>query len=86
MIIDNTYFKGDIYIPNAKPGITSNVTEVDGEVKDFIYEYAEECLFDCLGPLFIEFKTKLDSSKENGLIENAEEKWDHLLKWNFILC
>jgi len=80
MIINNTYFKGEIYLPQAKPGITSNVTEVDGEILDFIYDYSESCLEYCLGlELFLDFKDNLDNKKENGLKDLADPKWDLLL-------
>jgi len=44
MIIDNTYFKGELYIPHAKPGITDDVTEVDGAIINFINEYVASVL------------------------------------------
>lgn len=80
MIIDNTYFKGELYIPHAKPGITDDVTEVDGAVTDFIEEYVAECLLKCLGyDLYREFSLVLDKAKSNGLVDGSPIKWDQLL-------
>lgn len=80
MIIDNTYFKGDIYIPHAKPSITDSITGVDDEIIAFINEYARECLYQSLGPvLFAELDDNLDSTQPDGLSIAADAKWDELL-------
>ena len=80
MIIDNTYFKGELYIPHAKPGITDDVTEVDGAIINFIDEYVVECLIKSLGyDLYSEFSAVLDKAKPNGLTDGTEEKWNQLL-------
>lgn len=80
MIIDNTYFVGKRYIPHAKPSITDNVTAIAADIKDFIHDYEVECLTKCLGySLARDFISKLDSTKPNGLIDGADEKWDSLL-------
>lgn len=80
MIIDNTYFVNEIFIPHAKPSITDDVTAVSKDITSFIDTYSKECLAKCLGfALFKEFSEQLDSTKANGLIEGADEKWNKLL-------
>ena len=80
LIIDNSYFINDIYIPHAKPSITDSVTGVGTEIVSFIDEYERECLIKTLGyQLFKEFETKLDRNSINGLVNNADVKWDYLL-------
>lgn len=78
MIIDNTYFIGEVYISHAKPSVVD--VDVDNELSLFIDDYARDCLIKCLGyNLFLEFEAQLDSTKDNGLKESADEKWDRLL-------
>lgn len=86
MVINNTYFKSEIYLPHAKPGITDNVTSVDAEIIDFIYDYSRECLLYSLGPsLFLLFETELDPTQPNGLKTTSDIKWDRLLNgYNYI--
>jgi len=80
MIINNTFFKGEFYIPHAKPNVSDNVTEVSGNIIDFINDYSRECLFKSLGSLlFYEFKSVLDSNKQNGLKDGTDSKWNDLL-------
>lgn len=80
MIIDNTYFKNEIYIPHAKPSVTDAVLAVEGDILAFIDEYARECLLSCLGrKLFYDFESQLDSANANGLKAGADTKWDNLL-------
>ena len=80
MIINNTYFKGEIYIPHAKTSITDTVRDIEGEVVDFINEYSRDCLFKCLGSsLFYELESKLNPANDNGLIDGVDVKWDSLL-------
>lgn len=79
-VINNGYFKGEIYISSASPSITDDVSAVDADVIDFINEYEDDCIIKCFGlTLGLEFQSKLDSTKANGLIDGAEEKWDWLL-------
>jgi hypothetical protein len=79
-VINKEYFKGEIYVSHAKASITSDVTGVESDLQGFIDEYVEDCIFKCFGlELGIEFRSKLDSSKENGLIDGAEDKWNWLL-------
>ena len=41
MITKNTYYKNNVYIPHAKPSITSDVTTVSAELEDFIYNVVD---------------------------------------------
>lgn len=80
MIIDNTYFKNEIYIPHAKPSVNDEVVAVDIELVSFINEYERDCLIKCLGfSLFNEFLAVLDSTKPNGLVDGVNAKWNDLL-------
>lgn len=80
MIIDNSYFIDEIFIPHAKPGITDDVTAVSQDIASFIDAYSRESLIKCLGfPLFKEFSEELDITKPNGLKDTALPKWDELL-------
>lgn len=80
MIIDNTYFKNEIYIPNAKPAVTGALKGVALEVAFIIEEYTRDCLIKCLGySLFLELESKLDITKPNGLKDGVDAKWDNLL-------
>lgn len=80
MIINNSYFTGDIYIPHAKPSITDDVSGVENEILSFIEDYERECLLNCLGyELFIEFEKNLDSTQPDGLSGDADSKWHDLL-------
>lgn len=80
MIINNGYFKNEIYIPHAKPEITDDVTTVASDMLDFIEAYSRDCLVKCLGfALFKEFSGQLDPVEANGLKSGADQKWDDLL-------
>lgn len=80
MIINNTYFHGNIYIPHAKPSISDPVTGVDNEVISFINKYAEDCGIKCFGSqLFSELKLNLDSNEASWVDPLAEDKWDELV-------
>jgi hypothetical protein len=80
MITNNTYYVNELYIPHAKPSITSDVTTVSAQLDSFIDEYERECLIKCLGlQLFREFEATLDSSKANGLKDSMDAKWNELL-------
>lgn len=87
MIINNTYFKGDIYIPHAKPSITDDISGVEDTVLSFIDEYSRECLLHCLGvELFNEFSDVLDDTLPDGLSVTADVKWDDLLNGKTYQC
>lgn len=80
MITNNTYYKGDIYIPQAKPSITEGATEINAEFAFMIEKYEEDCLIKCLGhQLYMEFAEQLDTAQANLLKVGADEKWDRLL-------
>jgi len=80
MIIDNTYFIDEIYLPNAKPGITNSIKSVDANLVRLINERTRECLIKCLGfALFSEFAAVLDNTSPDGLLPATAQKWDDLL-------
>jgi hypothetical protein len=80
MIIDNSYFIDEIFIPHAKPGITDEVTAIGADITSFIDTYSREALVKCLGyALFKEFSAELDATQPNGLKVTAAAKWDKLL-------
>lgn len=80
MITNNTYYKRELYIPHAKPTVTSDVLTVSEELDAFIDKYERECLVKCLGlPLAVEFIATLDEANSNGLKNGADSKWDDLL-------
>jgi len=80
MITNNTYYKNELYIPHAKPSVTSDVTTVSAELNAFIEEYERECLIKSFGlPLYLLFEAELDSTETNGLKDTADTKWDDLL-------
>lgn len=80
MIINNTYFKNDIYVPKAKPSIVNDITSLSTDLVSFIDEKEAECLIECLGlPLFIELRDQLDFNEPNLLLPTADQKWDDLL-------
>lgn len=79
MIITNTYFQGEIYLPHAKPGISDDV-KLERQVIGFIEDYTYDCLIKSLGSrLFYEFQTQLDIEKANGLKDSVDAKWNELL-------
>lgn len=80
MIIDNTYFVDEIFLPHAKPSVTDDITAVSNDITSFINTYSEECLNKCLGfALFKEFSSQLDKEQTNGLKTTADDKWNKLL-------
>ena len=80
MIIDNTYFIGEIYEPHAKPSVTDGITGVDTNMLEFISEYAEDCLVKSLGyDLAALLIAELDPIQSNGLKVTADVKWDDLV-------
>tara|TARA_R110000850_G_scaffold34863_2_gene93572 strand:- start:9498 stop:10160 length:663 start_codon:yes stop_codon:yes gene_type:complete len=79
MIIDNTYFYGEFYLPQAKPSLHAE-NSVASKVTDYIDEYSSMCLLKCLGYiLFEEFASVLNPIRENGLEDNSAQKWSDLL-------
>lgn len=81
-IVKNTDFtKGRFKIPNATDiAPDSDLIGNKSELGEFIEEFEEEALILTLGyTLYAEFKTQLDPSNSNGLIDGADQKWDDLL-------
>ena len=80
MITKNTYYKNEFYIPLAKPSVTSNVTSVSSELDAFIWKYERKFLVRCFGLVMAKvFMDSLDKTKDNGLKDLADEKWNRLL-------
>ena len=81
MIIINTeYFQGEIYLPHAKPGISSGVKDVENKVQSFMEDYVLDYINKSFGPkLANEFINELDDAEANGLKSGADQKWDNLL-------
>lgn len=87
MIVNNTYFKGEIFIPHAKPSITDSTTGVADEILDFIGEYEQECLINCLGTsLFNDFIINIDVNEPTLIDINSDEKWDRLMNGHDYNC
>ena len=79
-IINTTYFKGEIYLPHAKPGISNTLTDVEVKVNNFIDEYEQDCLVKSLGiRLADEFFKELDTSEPTYIKSGSDVKWDELL-------
>jgi hypothetical protein len=80
MIINNAYFVGDIYIPQAKPSITDEVVDSGNHFPVLRDKLVDECLFKCLGERLYELLiAELDITRANGLKEASDTKWDRLL-------
>ena len=80
MIINNSYFTGEIYIPHAKPSVSSKTKGVAIDMIAFIDDYERDALIKSLGyALSREFIAELDEDKPNGLKDTADVKWDELL-------
>lgn len=80
MIIDNTYFKNDIYVPKAKPSIVNDLSALSTDLVSFINEKEAECLIRCLGlPLYLLLLEEIDVSAATKLKPTADPKWNDLL-------
>lgn len=80
MIINRTYFKGDIFIPNMIDDVSDVVLDIKVDIDDFITEYVRNCLDLVLGSVLSkEFREQLDKSTVNGLKVTAVAKWNDLL-------
>lgn len=77
MIIDDSYFTGDIYLPQVGDE-ASTVANNNGKLQSFIDEYEPKILEMALGfELYNEFKENLT---EGGELEvGAQDKWSDLL-------
>jgi len=80
MITNTTYYKGDIYIPEAKPSITEELLETTNNFSEIISGYEEECFIDIFGFIFYnEFASQLNLDRPTLLKDEAHEKWGWLL-------
>lgn len=80
MITDNTYYKGDIYIPEAKPSISDEVLNEENSFFFMLNKFEEDCLIKCLGHILYEnFISEIDSNEATLLKNSSDEKWDRLL-------
>jgi hypothetical protein len=80
MIIDNTYFINELYIPHAKPSVTSDVVTVDSQLNSFINKYERDCLVRCLGlKLYNEFISNIDVNQKTLIKTTSDDKWNKLL-------
>jgi len=80
MITNRTYYKGEIYIPEAKPSASNASSSAIEEVESFINEYEEDCLLKCLGPsLYNDLILNIDESQESLIDTNSDQKWDDLM-------
>lgn len=86
MIVDNTYFKNEIYIPNATPSVAGSVAGVGSNVIDFINKYEAECLRLCLGPLYIELLDNIDENGPSLIKQSSDIKWDELVNGKEYIC
>lgn len=79
MIIDNTYFKGDLYINQAKPSIMA-ASDQDQEFTTILNKYEENCLEEVLGhQLYRELAGKIDKNESSLIKAGSDAKWDELL-------
>lgn len=81
MIIERSYFIGEIHIPNSQNlEPNSDVVGNGSDLDLFIEKHERSILIKCLGyGLFRKFESQLDSSKSNGLKDDTSEEWDDLL-------
>lgn len=80
MIVDNTYFVNELYIPNAKPSVTSDITTVQSELNSFINKYERDCLIRCIGyTLYAELVSMLDLAETTLIKTGSDAKWDDLV-------
>lgn len=80
MIITNSYFTGELYIPHAIPSVTDNVTQVNADMLEFIERYERDCLIKSLGLiLYNEFVTNIDILEATLIDSGAQPEWDELM-------
>lgn len=79
MIVNNTFYSGELYIPQAKPSITNGI----GTDDDFAFinnQYEEDCLIKCLGSeMYNDLVDNIDTGQANLLKVTADTKWDYLI-------
>ncbi len=80
MIVNNVYFKNDIYLPHAKVSATDAVKDVESKLDDYIDHYEQDCLFKCFGSiLYTEFIATLDDTETTFIKSGEDAKWGYLL-------
>lgn len=83
MIINNTLFVDEYYIPHARPSITNDITTVDAKASNFISKYVRECLIKTLGTrMAVELISNLEEGStdiSNVLKSTADQKWRDLV-------
>lgn len=78
MITKNTYYRGEIYIPQAKPSIADTI--LDDDFTLILDKYEEDCLIKCLGfSLYKELTDNLDLKKATLIKDGADAKWGKLV-------
>lgn len=80
MIIDNTYFVNNIFIPHAKPSVTDSVTGVAESMVAYIDRYEREALIKSLGyQMYLELVDNIDVTQSTLIKVGSDEKWDWLV-------
>ncbi len=80
MIISNSYFKGRIFIPQAKPSLSQDLVDVGGQFDLFRDEFEKECLVRLFGyKLTNELLSQIDTNTQNLVKDGADEKWNTLI-------
>jgi len=81
MITASTYYKGEIYIPQAKPSISDDAVGSKNDFSFIVDKYEEDCLIKCLGiSLYREFLTNIDTTVTATFIKaNSDAKWNELM-------
>lgn len=80
MITKNTYYRGDIFIPQAKPSITEEAINPDDDFAFMASKYEEDCLIKCLGPiLYRELIANMDLAEDTYIVDGADVKWGLLM-------
>lgn len=80
MIINRSFFKGDLFLPAMSPSITDD--ENVNSLQSFIDTYSEKCLIDCFGyTLFDELKSNLEDDKAKS---GSDDKWKKLIEGEIV--
>lgn len=80
MITNNTYYKGEIYIPQAKPSISETAAGLKSEFSIFIDNGEEDCLIKCLGySMYKDLADNIDANEDSLIKVGSDAKWDELV-------
>lgn len=80
MITISTYYKGEIYIPQAKPSVADEVVGSKNDFSLIVDKYEEDCLIKCLGiSLYREFLDNIDTEETTLIKAGSDAKWDELM-------